>query len=118
MYRTLAGSEGNVLGYQVEGSITAAEVKEMAREVEKTIQTHGKARVLVEVGKLSLPEAKAVWEDMKMMPEYMRDVERFALVGGATWQEWAAKLTNALAKGEARHFDSGDLDKAWAWLKG
>jgi hypothetical protein len=117
MYRKLAGSEGADLGYHVEGTITGQEVKEIHREVTAALERHGKVRLLMEVGALKLPEPMAVLRDLRLTPEYLRDVERFALVGDARWQEWAARATNFLARGEARHFASGEMDRAWEWLR-
>ena len=51
------------------------------------------------------------------MLEYLRDVERFAIVGHGRWQEWATRLTDLVPRGEARHFEAAELDHAWEWVR-
>ena len=118
MYRKLAESDGRVLGYHCSGTITQAEVKEIHREIEQTLAEHGSVRLLMELGDLSVPDPMAALEDLKLTPEYLTDVERFAIVGDERWQRWLTSLTDVVAKGSARHFEPGQLTEAWAWVKG
>jgi hypothetical protein len=117
MYRKLSQSEGNALGYHIAGTLTHPEVKEIHREVEQALERHGSVRLLVEFGELSMPEPRAALEDLKLTPEYLTDVERFAVVGEAAWQGWLARFTDIVARGEARHFEPEALVDAWRWLK-
>jgi hypothetical protein len=116
MYRTLPQSEGKVLGYECSGTITEPEVKEIHREIESVLEEQGNLRFLIHIADLDFPEAKAVWEDLKLTPTYVKDVERFAIVGDAGWQEWATKVTDLITKGEARFFEASQLDEAWDWV--
>jgi hypothetical protein len=117
MYRTLPRSAGNVLGYHCSGRITEAEVKEIHREIRDTLDEHGSLRILLLITDLDLPEAKAVWEDLKLTSTYLTDVERYAIAGDARWQDWLTTLTSAITKGEARFFSADELDLAWAWIE-
>lgn len=117
MYVKLPESNGNVLGYHVAGTIRQEEMKEIHSEIENALRAHGKVRLLVEVGDISMPEMRAMIEDLKLTPEYVKDVERFALVGEGMWQEWMSALTNMIARGEARHFDMVEREHAWQWVR-
>ncbi len=117
MYRTSTTTHDNILGYHLSGTVTEAEVKEMQREMEALIQEKGKVRILIEIRDLSVPEPQAVWQDLKFTPQYVKDLERFALVGDARWQEWAPRLADVLTQGEARYFDNSQLEEAWDWIQ-
>jgi hypothetical protein len=117
MISRLASRGGKALAYHVAGRVTQEEVRDVHREIEEAIRREGKARILVEIGDLGMPEPMAVLEDFKLVPEYVRDVERFALVGDQRWQPWATRLTGLLTRGEARHFASDEVDLALDWLE-
>lgn len=117
MYRRLEQSAGNVLGYHLSGKLTEEEVKEIYREVEGVIEQHGKARLLCVLGDLSMPEMGAAWEDLKRTPQWVKDLERLALVGDERWQRWMAGVSDLISQGEAEFFREGDIDKAWEWVK-
>ena len=117
MYRKLAQSEGNVLGYHCSGTITQPEVKEIHREIEQTLADHGSVRLLMEIGDLDMPEPQAALEDLKLTPEYLTKVERYAIVGDAAWQKWLTRFTGVVSRGEAKYFEADRLTDAWAWVR-
>jgi hypothetical protein len=117
MYRALSESDGNVLGYYCSGKITQAEVKEVHREIRRVLDEHGKVRLLLHLGDLAIPELKAALEDLKLTPQYVKDVERLAVIGHESWHDWLAKATRLFTRGEVRYFDASDLDEAWRWVK-
>jgi hypothetical protein len=117
MYRKLPQSDEKVIGYHVSGSITDTEVREMHRDVEAGIRRHHKVRLLVDISDMAAPEPGAVLEDLKLTPEFIRDVEKYAIVGDARWQDWATRLTNVVASGEARFFEPPQRDEAWRWVR-
>ncbi len=117
MYRRFDESTDRVLGYQVSGPVTKAEVEDIQREIQQAIERHGKVRLLCQIGDLGVPEPSAVWEDLKFTPHYIREVERFALVGDKGWHKWLSSLTDRLTHAEARYFESSQLPEAWTWIK-
>lgn len=117
MYTKLKESTDTVLGYHVSGKVTRSEVEEIQHEINQAIQDHGKIRFLGAVGDLDMPEPGAVWQDLKMLPDYIKHIERVAVVGEAKWQKWATKLSDSVLPMEARHFTQAQLLDAWRWLK-
>ncbi len=77
------------------------------------LDEHERIRILLHIAELDLPTAKAVWEDLKLLPAYVADVERYAMIGDARWHEWLAGLTNTFTQGEARHFQADQVEEAW-----
>jgi hypothetical protein len=117
MYRKLAERKENVLGYHISGTVTDDEIEEIHRDLQSTLRQWGKARLLMEFGELSVPAPSAIWEDLKLTPEYVKDVERYAIVGDRRWQELATRLVNTVTQGEARYFEDSDLEQAWNWIQ-
>jgi hypothetical protein len=117
MYRRLPESNDAVIGYEVHGSITQADVKAMHREIDRAMDEHGRIRLLVDVRDMSPPGPAAVLEDLKLTPEYIANVEKFAVIGDSAWHEAVATATNVLTKGEARYFRQGEQGVAWDWLR-
>jgi hypothetical protein len=116
MYRRFEQSTDRVLGYHVSGTIAKADVDSMQQEIKEAIERHGKVRILCEIGDLNVPEPSAMWEDLKFAPHYVKDVERFALVGDKAWHKWLSSLSDRLTHAETRYFTSAELGDAWAWI--
>ncbi len=117
MYTKLKESTDSVLGYHFNGKITRSEVEEIQQEVQQAIDAHGNVRFLGAIGDLDMPEAGAIWQDLKMLPDYVKHIDRAAVVGEAKWQQWATKLSNSVLPVEARHFTQAQILDAWRWLK-
>jgi hypothetical protein len=117
MYRLLPRSRGNILGYHFSGRFTKEEVAEIHQQVRDVLERQGSVRLLAEIANLRFPEARAIWEDLKLTSVYLKDVERYAVVGDATWHAWLTTLTGKLTRGEARYFKPEQLEEAWAWIE-
>jgi hypothetical protein len=117
MYRKLAESSGSTLGYEFEGRISEDDVEAVTTELERAIEEHGKARLLIVFDDLEGVEPKAIWEDLKFTPRYLTDVERFAFVGDEEWHEWVTAMAEKISRAEARFFTPDDLVQAWAWIR-
>jgi hypothetical protein len=115
MYRKLPESSGNVLAYALEASLTEEDVEKMQTEMSVAMDQHGPLHLLVKLDGLQDIEPSAVWQDLKMTPEYLQDVERVAVVGDERWHEWATKLSDAFA--DARFFAPDGLADALAWIE-
>jgi hypothetical protein len=118
MYRKLDEGTGDVLAYRLNGTLTQADVKEIKRDMESAIDSHGTVRVLCEMGDFSGAEPGAVWEDLKLTPRYARDVDRIAIVGDKRWHDGLARVTDALSIADAEFFEPDRRDEAWDWIRG
>jgi hypothetical protein len=116
MVHALPQSTDNVLGYRCSGTVTTAEIRETHREIRRALDEHGKIRLLLHIADLELPEAKAVVEDFKLTSAYLGDVERYAIVSDAKWHEWMTSVVDLITRGDARHFEADELDRAWDWV--
>lgn len=118
MYRRTGDNGGEVLGYRLSGRLTEGEVKEIQREMDAAIEEHGKVRVLCEMGDFSGADPSAVWQDLKFTPTYVKDLERFALVGDKRWHKVVTELSDKLGFADAEFFEVSQLEEAWDWIRG
>jgi hypothetical protein len=115
MYVTLPESTGNVLGYALEGRLTEEEVEEIQQQLADVLEAHGSARMLIRADHLHGVEPTAVWQDLRMTPEYVTKLDRIAVVGDARWQKWLATISDLVT--EAAFFAPEEIDRAWGWVR-
>ncbi len=108
---------GKVLSIKVSGKVTTDEMKRYVDDLEKIIDEHGQARLLINMESFPLAEPGAIWKDLKFSAKHFNHIERVAVVGDQAWQEWYIKFTNPLSPAEIRHFGLSQMQAAWDWLR-
>jgi hypothetical protein len=116
MLRKLDRSQGKVLGYDLDGRMTTEDVERVHSDLRAVIREQGAARFLMDVRDLESAEPRAIVEDLKLTPEYLKDVERYAVIGDARWQERLTQATDFLTRGDARYFPPDQIEQAWDWI--
>jgi hypothetical protein len=116
MYRRLPDSEGNTLGFTVEGEVTQEDVRRMQDDIEELIAAHGEVSVLMRLDRMDEIALGAVWQDLKMLGGYLRSLERVAVVGDPDEHRWVSQVSNLLA--DAKLFHPHELPEAWQWVRG
>jgi len=120
MIEILPESEGNILGFRASGKLTDQDYRDvLIPRLEETAAEHGKVRFLYYLDEdFEGWEPEAMWDDFKVgVGKIKEDFERFALVGGPKWVEWAMKLDNYLMKAEVKTFPVDQLQEAWDWIR-
>jgi hypothetical protein len=120
MLKRLAESGAEYLAYSVSGEVTRDQIRFVRQDIESAAEAEdGRgARVLVEVEEIDGFTVGAVLEDLKNVPAYVRDLDRFAVVGDSKVQQLFTKAANVLPKTKARFFRTGEADAAREWLRG
>ena len=116
MLKRLDEGTGNVLAYEVKERITDKEFSNLSEEVKEIVAEHGKVRLLVRMNEIPKVGLGAMMEDLKLAP-YANDIERYAIVGDASFLEWAQSLGDALISGEIKHFEDSQYEEAWRWVQ-
>ena len=116
MLKRLDEGTGNVLAYEFKERITEKEFKNLSEEVKAVVAEHGKVRLLVRMNEIPKVGLGAMMEDLKLAP-YASDIERYAVVGDASFLEWAQSLGNVFIGGEIKHFEESQYEEAWSWVK-
>ncbi len=115
MIKKLEQSSGKVIGFSLSGKLHDEDYHAFVPQVERVIEREGTARLLAHFHDFHGWDLHALWDDIKFSTKHCNDVERIAMVGDSTWQEWMSKVCKPFTKAKVEYFDN--LDAAWAWLK-
>lgn len=107
----------NVVAYELDHKLTKEEVERIHDDLRTAIGQSDKVRLYCDVTDLENVEPQAVIEDLKLTPEYISEIERFAIVGDENWHEWLTKATDVVTQGEARFFSPQDSGEARNWIR-
>ena len=116
MYERLNMSTDNALAYRINQPLSKIEIQEIRLDLEGTIAAKGKIRVLIDLHAFPYVDLESFWEDLKFEVKYVRELERFALVGGGEIEKWATRAFGALTFTRCRCFAETQLEEAWSWL--
>jgi stage II sporulation SpoAA-like protein len=117
MFKKLAQSSENIVGYKVIGKLLDKDYKELIPVLEGLIEQHGKLRFLMDMTEYKGASIKAAMDDLMFDLKHDKEIERCAVVGNKTWEEWIVKISKVFMKGEIRYFDIHEIDQAWEWIK-
>ncbi len=62
-------------------------------------------------------EPGAAWDDLRFGLRHAGKVERVAMVGEKSWEEWLVKIGSFFAAVKVRYFDLADLPEAERWVR-
>ncbi len=119
MVEIIAGSQGNVVGVKVSGTLTDKEYKEvLIPKLEIIIKAEGKIRFLCHMDNgFKGWEMAAAWDDLTFWLKHKNDFSKLAVVGGSKWIEVGTKISAHIMGGQVKVFPEEELQKAWEWIK-
>jgi hypothetical protein len=115
MMEVMNESSGNVIGIRATGMLTIDDydhvlVPKLA-ELSKQFET---VRALFYMGQnfrgWDLSEA---WANTKLDFWFRGHLEKVAIVGAPTWEEWCVRVAGLVMKGELQTFRAEELEDAW-----
>ncbi len=111
-------SAGDIIGFHVSGKLTDDDYREtFVPELEQAVAQWSKISLLFEFEDFHGWDAHALWDDFKIGLKYKDAIERVAIVGDRTWEEWLAKLLKFFTKAEVKYFEHARDHRAWIWLR-
>jgi hypothetical protein len=117
MLTRLPESGDAYLTYAVQGKVTTEQVRFVQQDMEAAAAGGRGARVLLKVEDLGGVTPGAVWQDLSHVADYVRHLDRIAVVGESTLISVATKAANLLPKTKARFFTHEETDAAREWLR-
>jgi len=110
--------DGKVLEVHLTGKLTEEDYGAFVPKVEELIARRGKINMLVRMKDFHGWDAAALWEDLKFDIRHFRDIERLALVGEKAWQKGMGIFCKPFTTAEVRYYETGEEDRARAWVQG
>ncbi|MEZ5319684.1 MAG: STAS/SEC14 domain-containing protein [Vicinamibacterales bacterium] len=116
MIQFVEGLGDNVIGVKLSGRLHDEDYDRFVPMVDQLTAEQGKVRMYVEMHDFHGWSAHALWDDINFAAQHSRDIERIAMVGEKTWQEWMAKICKPFTKATIKYFEAGEVDAARAWI--
>lgn len=107
----------DILAYKFSGKLSEDDVKRLHVDLRQAIEEYGSVKLYTDVQNMESVTPRAFLEDLKLTPEYVSDVERYAVIGDERWQQWVTKLGDLVTSGQARYFEPHEASRARRWLR-
>ncbi len=118
MIEVLDRSSDKVLGLQINGKLMHADYEKFIPMLEKMIADHGKIRCLCVMHDCQGIELRAIWDELKFDIQHCGKIEKCAVVGHGSLENWMTNLCNwCFPNATFKFFEEADLDRAWEWIE-
>ena len=118
MIEILTGLPAHTVGFKLSGKLHDEDYKKFVPLVDAEIANGSKVNVLAVFHDFHGWDARALWDDIKFSTTHCTKIERIALVGEKTWEEYMAKVCVPFTMAKIKYFDTSKLSDAKAWLGG
>lgn len=116
----LPESTDSVLGFWIDGEVSAALEDEWIQVIEEHLDREPKLRILVVLADHAHWGVKAGYKDLAWALKHMDRLDKIAIVSHRKVWAWLVAMDSPFAGlfgiGE-KHFDQDHLKEAWAWVK-
>lgn len=117
--RRIETDQPNLIAFEVDGRIRGSDMRLLIPLFDAALEAHPKLRVLVRILNFNGISLDALGADglVAMKMKGLRQVDRYAIVGGPEWMKSTAERLGPWVPVETRHFPASAEAEAWAWLK-
>jgi hypothetical protein len=111
-------TRADVVGIEIDGRLSAEEMGQLARDLNRMRSDTPLKGMLVRLRSLTGvdPSIVADTDYLRMKLALVRELDRYAVVGGPDLLKTWLSLWQPLLRLELRHFDQADELAAWTWL--
>ncbi len=117
MIEQLPTNAPGLLGFKLSGKLHDADYKTFVPAIDAVLTNEGKVRLLAQFHDFHGWDMAALWDDIKFSTTHCTKLERIALVGEKTWEQWMAKVCKPFTMATIKYFDVSEIDAAWKWLQ-
>jgi hypothetical protein len=116
MIEQLPAPADNVLAFKLSGKLHDEDYKRFVPLIDEAVSRQGKVRLLAQFHDFQGWDLHALWDDIKFSTTHCTKIERIALVGDKTWEQWMARVCKPFTLAKIRYFDASEIDAARTWL--
>ncbi|HEY2802097.1 MAG TPA: STAS/SEC14 domain-containing protein [Chthoniobacterales bacterium] len=110
--------EGNLITVRVSEKLTPADYADLIPAWDRLLAAQGSMRMLFIMENFHGWEPGAAWKDLCYGTKHARQVDRVAMVGEKSWQEWLTKIGSIFViHTQVEYFDSAHLAEAERWVR-
>lgn len=108
-------ADTNIVSVELQGKLAKEDYERFVPEFEKSIEEHGKIRILVKLHDFHGWEMAALWEDIKFDTKHFNHIERLAIVGETKWEKGMAVFCKPFTSARIKYFDVSEAMAAREW---
>lgn len=98
------------------GKITGDDYQAVMPDLERFLDEHEDARLLIDLTDFEGIDARAVLDDLRLTTRHANDFARVAAVTDARWQDAMLALSEVFTAADVRTFDPAERRAAEDWL--
>ena len=108
----------DVVGFQASGKIEASDYRDVVLPALERAFAAGGVRFLIVMTDFKGMSGEALWQDLKVGVEHLRDWKRIAVVTDIEWVTHLTGLFGWMTPGETKTFPLDQRKEAIAWVSG
>jgi hypothetical protein len=116
MIKALSHLPAGVIGFEMNGTLDAADYRDMLIPAIERAAASGPLRVVLIADSFSGLTGGAIWEDLKLASGHLTALKRFAVVTDIDWMGHLTALFGWLVPGEIKVFGLSDRAAAIEWV--
>jgi stage II sporulation SpoAA-like protein len=117
---TIENLSENALKVVMPAKLTAADVAQVARQLDDLIAQHSRIRLMFDLthfgGWENLEAMGAHFDQLKFIPERAKHIERIAVIIGYPWQQQFLQMLRNVLPTQVQAFEAGAEGEATQWL--
>src|SRR5262245_4674446 len=117
MIEQLAMSSDQVLGFKLSGKLNDSDYVRFVPAIDAALAKHRKVRLFAQFHDFQGWDLHALWDDIKFSTTHCTKIDRVALVGEKTWENWMAKVCKPFTMAKIQYFDASQIESARRWLE-
>ena len=105
-------NDGRTILMRPDSKLTEEDYDILGPRLDAAVRTHGSVDLLVDMRNFSGISPGGLWKDLELDVKHFDDVDRLAVIGAATWQEWMTRFTKPFTSADVRYFDEAEAREA------
>ena len=116
MFKILDLTKDNLIAFKVKGKIEKSDYEVLQALLDKTEREHDIRKLYVEIESIEGIEPAALWEDIKVYFQHIKNLDRIAIIGPGKMLEILSKMSKPFVAGEVKVFSEDELMAAREWI--
>jgi hypothetical protein len=118
MIEELHNLPAGVIGFETSGKLEATDYRDVVLPALERAFANGEVRFLIVMTNFEGMSGGAIWQDLKVGVEHLRNWKRIAVVTDIEWVTHLTGLFSWMTPGETKTFSLEQRDEAVAWVAG
>ena len=116
MIKQLSELPAGVIGFEVTGTVTAEDFRDVVLPAVETAARSGDVRFMIVIPEFHGMTPGALWQDLRVGMENFRKWKRIALITDIEWMHHMTTLFGWMTPGDVKTFPMSQREQAIAWV--